>query len=191
MGSRAWLALEVYVKTDDERRYIDYVSSRLAWLRKVAFLLCQDWHRADDLAQAAITRLYVHWHSASRADNLDAYTRRVLVREFLSARRTVWGSRVDLHADPASAAPPTVHWPAPQASADDDPVTRMEVRAALAQVPARQRAALVLRYYCDLSVVETAEVLRCSPGTVKSQTARGLAALRLALESRQFVPADR
>jgi DNA-directed RNA polymerase specialized sigma24 family protein len=54
------------VNADDERRYVEYVSGRLAWLRKVAYLLCQDWHRADDLAQAAITRLYVHWRSASQ-----------------------------------------------------------------------------------------------------------------------------
>jgi RNA polymerase sigma-70 factor (sigma-E family) len=167
------------VDSDDEQRYVEYVASRLAWLRKVAFLLCQDWHRADDLAQAAITRLYVHWRSAARAENLDAYARRVLVREFLSARRTVWGSRVDLRADPVEDA------------RDDDPLTRVVVRAALAQVPPRQRAALVLRYYCDLSVEETADLLRCSSGTVKSQTARGLAALRRALESRQFLPVDR
>jgi RNA polymerase sigma-70 factor (sigma-E family) len=162
----------VGVNADDERRYVEFVAGRLAWLRKVAFLLCQDWHRADDLAQAAITRLYVHWSAASRADNLDAYARRVLVREFLSARRTVWGSRVDLQPDPVR-----------EASAPDaDPVTRVMVRVALAQVPPRQRAALVLRYYCDLSVEETADVLRCSPGTVKSQTSRGLAALRRALD---------
>jgi RNA polymerase sigma-70 factor (sigma-E family) len=168
----------VSVNADDEGRYVEYVSSRLAWLRKVAFLLCQDWHRADDLAQAAITRLYVHWRFAARADNLDAYARRVLVREFLSTRRTVWGSRVDLRPDPVDD------------SHDEDPLTRMVVRSALAQVPPRQRAALVLRYYCDLSVEESADLLRCSPGTVKSQTARGLAALRRALESRQFVPTD-
>ena len=132
---------------------------------------CSD-HGSDDLAQAAITRLYVHWRAAFQADNLDAYVRRILVREFLSARRTVWGSRVDLQPDPV------VNAGAPEA----DPVTRVVVRAALTQVPPRQRAALVLRYYCDLSVEETADVLRCSAGTVKSQTARGLAALRRELE---------
>jgi DNA-directed RNA polymerase specialized sigma24 family protein len=104
----------------------------------------------------------------------------VLVREFLSASRTVWASRVTLYAEPLGGAGPP----------DDDPVTRVVVRAALAEVPPRQRAALVLRYYCDLSVEETAEVLRCSPGTVKSQTARGLAALRRGLESRQFLSVD-
>jgi RNA polymerase sigma factor (sigma-70 family) len=61
--------------------------------------------------------------------------------------------------------------------------TSVDLRTALAAVPPRQRAAIVLRYYCDLSVEETATVLRCSPGTVKSQTARGLAALRRLLDS--------
>lgn len=160
------------MKDEDERRYIEYVSGRLPWLRKVAFLLCQDWHRADDLAQAAITRLYVHWRTAVRAENLDGYLRRMLVREFLGVRRTAWASRVVLEAGPVGDV--GVH--------DVDPATRVAVRAALARVPARQRAALVLRYYCDLSIEETAELLQCSPGTVKSQTARGLAALRRALD---------
>ena len=159
------------MKDDDEQQYIEYVSSRLPWLRKVAFLLCQDWHRADDLVQAAITRLYLHWRTAARAENLDGYLRRMLVREFLGARRTPWASRVVLDESPVGEV--GVH--------DADPATRVAVRTALATVPARQRAALVLRYYCDLSVEETAELLGISPGTVKSQTARGLAALRRAM----------
>ena len=164
------------MKADDEGRYVEYVSSRLPWLRKVAFLLCQDWHRADDVAQAAITKLYVHWRTASKANNLDGYVRTVLVREFLSLQRTAWVSRVDLSGGPM----------ADFAVADADVTTRLAVRTAMADVAPRQRAALVLRYYCDLSVDETAEVLNCSPGTVKSQTARGLESLRRALESRQI-----
>jgi RNA polymerase sigma-70 factor (sigma-E family) len=164
------------VKDDDERHYVDFVSSRLPWLRKVAFLLCQDWHRADDIAQAAITKLYVHWRRASRADNLDGYARRVLVREFLSARRTAWVNRVDLTAGPVGDG----------AVMDADPAMRMAVRTALVDVPPRQRAALVLRYYCDLSVEETAELLGCSTGTVKSQTSRGLGSLRRALDAHQI-----
>lgn len=164
------------MKAEDERRYVEYVGSRLPWLRKVAFLLCQDWHAADDVAQAAITRLYVHWRSASRADNLDAYVRTILVREFLGTRRSGWASRVDLSAGP----------PVDRAVRDADPATRLVVRDALATVAPRQRAALVLRYYCDLSVEETAEVMGCSTGTVKSQTARGLESLRRALQARQI-----
>jgi RNA polymerase sigma-70 factor (sigma-E family) len=164
------------VKAEDEGRYVGYVSTRLPWLRKVAFLLCQDWHRADDVAQAAITKLYVHWRTASKANNLDGYVRTILVREYLSNQRTAWASRVDLSGGSV----------ADFAVPDGDVTTRLAVRTALADVAPRQRAALVLRYYCDLSVDETAEVLNCSPGTVKSQTARGLESLRRALASRQI-----
>jgi RNA polymerase sigma factor (sigma-70 family) len=163
------------VKADDERRYVEYVSSRLTWLRKVAFLLCQDWHRADDIAQAAITKLYVHWRKAGTADNLDACARRVLLREFLGARRTAWASRVDLTAAPLDNRPP----------ADSDPTMRIAVRSALVDVPPRQRAALVLRYYCDLSVAETADLLGCSTGTEEPDLAGGLGSLRRALDARR------
>jgi RNA polymerase sigma factor (sigma-70 family) len=167
---------EAWVRVEDERRYVEYVSARLPWIRKVAFLLCHDWHRADDIAQTAITRLYVHWRHAGGATSLDAYTRTVVVRVFLSERRTAWSTRVDLPGDIASGA----------VTDDGDPAMRMAVRHALAAVAPRQRAALVLRFYCDLSVEETAEVLRCSVGTVKSQTARGLESLRRALDARQI-----
>jgi len=152
-----------------ESEYVAYVTAKLSWLRNVAFLLCQDWHRADDLAQTAITRLFVHWRRARTADNLDAYARTVLVRAYLSERRSRW-SRVSLGDMPVERAAP-----------EEDTVTRIAVRRALATVPARQRATLVLRYYCDLSVEEVAATLGCATGTVKSQTAKGLAALRNAL----------
>lgn len=119
---------------------------------------------------------YVHWRTANRADNLDAYVRRIVVHEFLGQRRTAWGSRVDLSADP------TVDLAGPE----DDPTTRVALRQALAAVAPKQRAALVLRYYLDLSVEETAEILHCSTGTVKSQTARGLESLRRVLHAHQI-----
>ncbi|NUW43061.1 SigE family RNA polymerase sigma factor [Nonomuraea rhodomycinica] len=153
---------------DDE--YTAYVSGRLPWLRRVAYLLCQDWHRADDLVQSAITRLYVKWRRARAADDLDAYVRVILVRVFLAEQRGGWFSRVRV-----TDAPPAA--PAPRQNHD----LAMDLRRALAAVPPRQRATLVLRFHCDLSVEQTAHVLGCSTGTVKSQTARGLAALRARL----------
>ncbi|HEX6351396.1 SigE family RNA polymerase sigma factor [Actinophytocola sp.] len=154
---------------DRDRDYVDYVTARTPWLRQVAFLLTHDWHRADDVVQTAITQLYRHWRRASQVENLDGYARTVLVRSFLSERRR-WGSRVRLTADPPE-------YPARV----EDHAGRIAVRAALAEVPPRQRATLVLRFYCDLTVEQVAEVLRCSQGTVKSQTARGLDALRRVL----------
>lgn len=148
--------------------YVEYVESRLPWLRKIAFLLCQDWHRADDVVQSTITLLYVHWAKASRADNLDGYVRTVLTRVFLGERRSGWFRRVDLRAEPVERPVEPV-----------DTATVLAMRAALGGVPPRQRATLVLRYYCDLTVEETAAALGCSVGTVKSQTNRGLTAMRL------------
>jgi hypothetical protein len=79
---------------DDE--FTEYISERMMSLRRTAFMLCQDWHRADDLVQAAITRLYVHWGRARAADHIDACARTVLVREFLGERRSAWARRVSL-----------------------------------------------------------------------------------------------
>lgn len=149
-----------------DRDFADYVTARLPWLRQVAYLLTQDWHHADDVVQTAIMRLYKHWPRISRMENPDGYARTVLVRTFISERRR-WGSRVQLTADPPDTPARTL-----------DQASQVAVRTALAVVAPRQRATLVLRYYCDLTVDQVAEVLRCSPGTVKSQTARGLNALR-------------
>ncbi|AUI59293.1 SigE family RNA polymerase sigma factor [Amycolatopsis sp. BJA-103] len=154
---------------EQDRDYVDYATTRLPWLRQTAYLLTQDWHRADDVVQTAFTQLYRHWKRASQVENLDGYTRTILVRSFLGERRR-WGSRVRLMAEPPD-----------HAGGEPDHAGRVAVRTALATVPPRQRATLVLRFYCDLSVEQAADVLGCSPGTVKSQTARGLDALRRVL----------
>lgn len=70
--------------------FAEYVSARMPSLRRLALLLCQDWHRADDLVQAAMTKLYLHWAKAAGAENTDAYMRAMLVREFLRERRSGW-----------------------------------------------------------------------------------------------------
>ena len=154
---------------DRDAEFTRFVGERTAWLRKVAFLLCQDWHRADDLVQTTITQAYVHWRRVRSADDQDAYVRRMLVNAFLAERRAGWLSRVSLTAQPPE-----------RPGHDPDATTGIALRAALAEIPPRQRAALVLRYFCDLTVEDTADALGCSIGTVKSQTARGLVALRKA-----------
>jgi RNA polymerase sigma-70 factor (sigma-E family) len=152
--------------TPDEK-YTAYVTARLTWLHKVAFLLCQDWAQADDLVQIAITRLYVHWRRASAVDNLDGYTRTILIRVFLAEQRTGWRKRV------------TAFRQLPDTPAmTTDPDVALDLRTALAALAPRQRAAVVLRFYCDLSIEQTADALNCSTGTIKSQTARALAILR-------------
>jgi RNA polymerase sigma-70 factor (sigma-E family) len=148
--------------------YSDYVSARLPSLRRLALLLCHDWQRADDLVQAAIVRLYVKWGKASAAENPDAYATAILFREFLHERRTGWARWVRLGDD----------LPAEPAVAVVDQDAALDLQAAIGTLPPRQRAALVLRFYCDLNVEASARALGCSPGTVKSQTARALATLR-------------
>ena len=158
----------VSARHDDE--FTDYVSARMQPLRRLAYLLCQDWQRADDLVQAAITRLYVHWGRARELEHTDAYARSILVREFLSERRSGWARRVRLGAEPRE-----------RAALAGDLDGALDLRAALAGLPPRQRATLVLRFYCDLNVDQAARLLGCSPGTVKSQTSKGLDSLRRVL----------
>ena len=160
--------LTVSGRRDDE--FTQYAESRIGSLRRVAFLLCQDWQRADDLVQVAITRLYVHWGRASAVEHTDAYVRTILVREFLAEQRSGWARRVSL-----DGSVPDLPGAVPDLAA------ALDVRAALAALPPRQRATVVLRFYCDLNVDQAAQVLGCSTGTVKSQTAKGLSALRRAL----------
>jgi RNA polymerase sigma-70 factor (sigma-E family) len=155
------------VTTQRDADYSEYIEFRLPALRRLALLLCQDRHRADDLVQQAVIRVYVRWAKASAADNTDAYVNAILVREFLHERRSGWTRRVSV----------TDQLPeAPILTADRDGL--MDLQAAVAALPRGQRAVLVLRYYCDLNIDQTATALGCSPGTVKSQTAKALAALR-------------
>jgi RNA polymerase sigma-70 factor (sigma-E family) len=161
------------VSASRDAEYTAYVCARLPSLRRLAMLLCQDWQRADDLVQATITQLYVHWGRASAADHTDAYARTILIREFAHERRSGWARRVRLSGEVTES---------PAAAVDHE--AALDLRTAVAALPPRQRATLVLRYYCDLNVDQSAEVLSCSPGTVKSQTAKALHALRGALETR-------
>jgi RNA polymerase sigma-70 factor (sigma-E family) len=153
-----------------DTEYTEYVAARLWSLRRLAAVLCGDWQRADDLVQATLTKLYVHWGRVRAATHPDAYARAVLVREFIHEQRSAWVKRVSLSGRLTDS---------PAAAIDQDAV--LDLRAAVAALPARQRATLVLRFYCDLNVDQAAEILGCSPGTVKSQTARALEAVRRAL----------
>lgn len=158
------------MRAADEQEYIDYVSTALPGLRRIAHLLCKDPHRADDVVQTAITRLYTHWRRARAADDLDRYVRAILVRSFLNEQRLGW-ARVRLTGAPRDT-------PSAPVESPPDLETKAVVHTALSRVPPKQRAVLVLRFLCDLPVAEVAEILGCSTGTVKSQTAHGLDRLR-------------
>jgi RNA polymerase sigma-70 factor (sigma-E family) len=152
---------------DRDAAFTEYFAARSGTMRSTAFLLCGDWHRVEDLVQTAFTKLYLHWNRVTRHESLDPYVRQVLIRTYIDDGRKAWWRREQ-----------------PQAATEDVPSApvpsedRVMLVRALAEVPARQRAVLVLRYWEDLSVEETAAALRCSTGTVKSQAARGLTTLR-------------
>jgi RNA polymerase sigma-70 factor (sigma-E family) len=160
--------------TAREAEFTDFASARLASLRRLAMLLCQDWQRADDLVQAALIKLYVKWPRALAADNIDAYARAIVVREFLDERRSSWLTRVTLSDQPPErrANPP-------------DTDSAVDLQVAMSALTARQRATVVLRFYLDLNVDQTAQLLGCTRGTVKSQTAKALNALRRTLAPEQ------
>jgi RNA polymerase sigma-70 factor (sigma-E family) len=165
----AWVERRVRNRRCDDE-YTEFVAARLQALRRIAYLLCHDWHHADDLVQLTVTRLYVHWHRVGVMDNPEAYTRTILVRQFLRERGSGWARKVSLPGQMPD-------WPGVGRDHDD----AIDVNAALGELPPRQRATLVLRFYCDQTVDQVAEVLGCSAGTVKSQTSKGLGSLRLAL----------
>jgi RNA polymerase sigma-70 factor (sigma-E family) len=162
------------VEAESEREYVEFVTAALPKVRRLAYLLCGDWHRADDLVQQTFIALYTRWRRVRVVEHLDAYVRAMIVRSYLSERRRAWSTRVNL----TDSVPDRASFDRP------DVEIRSLVREALNGVPPRQRAVLVLRFLCDLSVVEVAEVLGCSPGTVKSQSSHGLAALRRMLGDR-------
>ncbi|MEU1839555.1 SigE family RNA polymerase sigma factor [Micromonospora chersina] len=167
--------------SDRDAAFAAYFAARSDAMRGTAYLLCGDWHRAEDLVQSTFTKLYLAWNRASRHEVLDAYVRQILLRTFLDERRRGWWRRERVNAEAAE-----------RAVTAESPEERVVLLRALADVPPRQRAVLVLRYWEDLSVEETASLLQCTTGTVKSQAARGLDSLRrllaptLAATGRQF-----
>jgi RNA polymerase sigma-70 factor (sigma-E family) len=166
------------VTTTDEADFVAYVTGRLPALRRAATQLAGDAHRGDDLVQQAITKLYMHWRRASRTENLDAYVYKILLRAFLDERRLRWATvrlrGVLAESEPGDSPPPGDRAEDPAGGLAD----RLLLRDALATLPPRQRALLVLRFLADRSVEEAAEILGIGPGTVKSQTHDGLNALR-------------
>jgi RNA polymerase sigma-70 factor (sigma-E family) len=146
----------------------EFLDSRAVVMRRTAYLLCGgDWHRAEDLVQTTLTKVYMAWPRLRRDGSVDAYSRKVMVRSAIDESRRAFRRRESVVEElPEVAGPP---------NGVDEAV---DVRRALAQLPAGQRAVVVLRYWEDLSVTETAALLGRSEGTVKSQAAKGLAALR-------------
>lgn len=169
-------------ESDRDREVGDLFAARGAAIRASAYLLCGDWHLANDLTQTAFTKLYMAWHRIDRVGSAEAYVRRTLMRAFLDERRRPW------RRERSTAEFAVFERPESGQSAVEQSEERLLMRRALAGVPPRQRAVLVLRFWEDLSVEETATALGISTGTVKSQCARGLQALREILADNSELP---
>lgn len=152
------------MRRDEE--FAEFFSARFDASRRIAYALCGNWIDAEEITQTAFVRVYARWAKV-RFETVDAYLRTVLTRVFLDTKRR-GRAREQVVAELPDLAVP----------ADTSPDERLTMRAALLAVPPGQRAVLVLRFVADLSVDQVAETLGCSTGTVKSQTARGLATLR-------------
>jgi RNA polymerase sigma-70 factor (sigma-E family) len=151
-----------------EREYLEFAAARTGQLYRSACLLTSgDTHLAEDLVQETLGRMYALW--GRRIDNPAGYAHTVLVRVFLTQRR-----RRSSGERPTGDLPDL---PLPEG----DPELRLTLLAALAQLSARDRAVLVLRYWEDRSIEETAEALRSTGGAVRTQSSRALARLRAIL----------
>ena len=159
------------MNAEDEADFRSFAASRMRDLRRTAYLLCGDWHHADDVTQTVLTKLYTNWNKVQERGRVDSYVRTMLVRATFERKRRFWWRR-----ELSSAQPPDT-----PADVDTHVEDRLVLLEALGKMPPRQRAVLVLRFWEDLDVAETAATLGCSEGTVKSQTARGLTNLRALL----------
>jgi RNA polymerase sigma-70 factor (sigma-E family) len=162
------------VRTELEDEFRAFAAVAIPRLRRVAVATCRDPHRADDLVQSTLEKLYAAWPRVHGVDDPLAYARTTLVRTLVSEQRRHWWQRERSTAD-----------------AGHDVVTgaqteqveqRLDLHAGLSRLPERQRMAVVLRHLEDLSVTEVARLMGCSEGTVKSTTSDGLRALRTSLD---------
>ncbi|HVX46388.1 MAG TPA: SigE family RNA polymerase sigma factor [Mycobacteriales bacterium] len=155
---------------DRDEEFSRFVAARSPELLRLAYLLSADSSGAEDILQTALVRAYLRWDRIST--NPEAYVRRIVATTVIDERRRPFRRRETAHAE------------LPETPAGAEPYTGIDardaLRRALKSLPARQRAAVVLRHWAAMEPAQVAEVLGCSVGTVRSQTARGLEKLRAA-----------
>lgn len=152
-----------------EEEFVEFADAASLQLRRTAFLMCGNWHTAEDLAQATLAKMFVSWRKIKRRGAEHSYANRILVNIYLDGKRLKRSGEILTDRFPDRATEPHAL------------ETRLVVLAALSTLPPRARAVVVLRYWEDLSVEQVADVLGCSPGNVKSHTARALEKLRAVL----------
>jgi len=149
----------------NEDEFVGFVLSTQPQLLRLAYLVCGDWHRAEDVVQSVLIKMYARWSRIRRDEAPMRYARRAVTNAAIDERRRPWRRE-----QPASKLP--------DAAAVEEPDIDTVVVQALMGLASRQRAVVVLRYIEDLDVAQTAEVLGISQGTVKSQAAKALSNLR-------------
>ncbi|NUR57887.1 MAG: SigE family RNA polymerase sigma factor [Catenulispora sp.] len=157
------------MRETQEREFDEFVLARQQKLLRTAFLLCGDWHLAEDLTQNALAKVYLAWNRVQRVESVEAYVHRVLFRTYIDTYRRRRKQEI------LSAAVPETAGVEPASD------VRMALLTALGKITPRYRAVLVLRFWEDWSVGDTADALGISTGTVKSHTHRGLEQLRSVL----------
>lgn len=154
-----------------EHDFVEFVAARWASLYRLAYLLTASPTEAEDLLQTTLEKSYVSWSRIGQMEFPEAYLRRMLVNALVSSRRRAWLREV-----------PSDSMPEVSGGAIDVGVLdRSLLWPLVCALPVRQRAVIVLRYYEDLTEAQISDVLRCAPGTVKSQTSAAMKALRRAL----------
>jgi RNA polymerase sigma-70 factor (sigma-E family) len=155
---------------DSDEDFRDFVLGSGRALHRTAYLLTGDWALAEDMVQNALARAYLSWDRVRVLEQPEAYVRRLMINQRISWWRRHRVAEVPLQEQSETASDAALV-----------PAERDELRAALLQLGVRQRQAVVLRYYCDLSERDVADALGCSVGNVKSLTSRGVARLRVLL----------
>ncbi|TDW92069.1 MULTISPECIES: SigE family RNA polymerase sigma factor [Kribbella] len=161
------------MKGPDDAEFTEFAATTIRRLRRTAYLMCGDWHRAEDAAQDALVKVYRRWHRIDRTQGLNGYAHQCLVTAVFDQSRKPWRRERLVDADENTGPQPD-----PVGAVDD----RMLVVQALGALPPSQRACVVLRHYTDLSLEQTADILGIGVGGVKSQTSRGLTRLRELLD---------
>ena len=159
------------MKATDET-YVEFVTVRQGALRRIAYAVCRDDARAEDVLQEALVKLYLAWPRVQGTGREEAYARKIIVNADLDQRRRPW------HRRRSSVPVELLDRPARTGAAAEE---QMELVAELRRLPPMQRRTIVLRYWLGCSVEETARELGISEGTVKSHSSRGLATLRARL----------
>lgn len=172
---------DVKDRGNERLEYRQFAEARAAHLFRIAYLVCGDWHEAEDLVQDTLAKLFVAWHRVERDDTVDAYARRTLLNTFFSQRRLKRSKET-----PAAYLPDV-------GATDTDVDLRVTLVDALRKLPPRGRAVIVLRYLEDHSVDSVAALMGVSPAAVKSLGTRALAQLReqLGAPASEFTIPDR